>query len=579
MPTTKLRAHLDGLRARGETAMGLFLTAGFPSPAATLDVLEAADRGGADFVELGMPFSDPVAEGLPIQQASERALRQGATMAGTFETAAAFRKSSDTPLVLMGYANPVFRYGVGDFCADAASSGVDGLILPDLPPEEAHDLEDAAAAHRLSVTHLIAPNTSQERVRLVDARSTGFVYAVSVTGLTGSGLGAQDATDAYLERARAVVEQPLLVGFGISTHADAARLTTAHRRVHRRERADPPGRAALGRPGPHRFPTPPGHRGLGSDVERQRPRRPMNKLLLIPASLLALGLGRLRDRRGRAAPSARRDRRDRRRDRQRDLGRARRRRDPRRARAPDRDAPEQPGRLPAPPAGADRAGLPVAQDGPEHHLRRRRRRAGRDRRLYPLARRRQQPRRRPLGRRSAAVNLRPDLWADDQLVTIATAATDSALAVQFLERGPELRERYEDLARVRTGNEIYARLRQTDLEDELLREHGFRVGIQHDYVPVQDTSATAAGLEGEFVRYRRVLVDTWRDFFVFYADGVETLPSEAELDAVTNDLLETFARGVLDSSYVQLDDQRPETTDAADGRRPAGPGDSAGSGT
>ena len=204
--------------------MGLFLTSGFPGPGATLDVLRAVD-GHADFVELGMPFSDPVAEGLPIQMASERALRQGATMAGTFETAAAFRATSDTPLVLMGYANPVMRYGVSDFCADAASSGVDGLILPDLPPEEAEELEVAAAQHDLSVTHLIAPNTSDDRVRLVDDRSTGFVYAVSVTGLTGSGLGAEDATDAYLARARSLVEQPLLVGFGISTGADAARLT------------------------------------------------------------------------------------------------------------------------------------------------------------------------------------------------------------------------------------------------------------------------------------------------------------------------------------------------------------------
>ncbi len=204
--------------------MGLFLTAGFPSPTATLDVLQAVDEAGADFIELGMPFSDPVAEGLPIQQASERALAQGATMAGTFETAAAFRRASDTPLVLMGYANPVFRYGVSDFCADAASSGVDGLILPDLPPEESEELEAAAAAHSLSVTHLIAPNTADDRVRLVDTRSTGFVYAVSVTGLTGSGLGAADATDAYLARARSLVEQPLLVGFGISTHSDAARL-------------------------------------------------------------------------------------------------------------------------------------------------------------------------------------------------------------------------------------------------------------------------------------------------------------------------------------------------------------------
>ena len=222
---TQLRAHLDGLRQRGETAMGLFLTAGFPSPDATLPVLQAVDAAGADFIELGMPFSDPVAEGLPIQQASERALAQGATMGHTFETAAAFRQTSDTPLLLMGYANPVMRYGVGDFCADAASSGVDGLILPDVPPEEAAEVEEAAARHGLSITHLIAPNTSDDRVRLVDARSTGFVYAVSVTGLTGSGLGDTDATDAYLARARDLVEQPLLVGFGISTHADAERLT------------------------------------------------------------------------------------------------------------------------------------------------------------------------------------------------------------------------------------------------------------------------------------------------------------------------------------------------------------------
>ena len=222
---TRLRAHLDGLRQRGETAMGLFLTSGFPAPDATLPILRAVDQAGADFIELGMPFSDPVAEGLPIQQASERALAQGATMAGTFETAAAFRRQSETPLLLMGYANPVMRYGVSDFCADAGSSGVDGLILPDVPPEEAEELEEAAARHNLSITHLVAPNTSDARVRLVDDRSTGFVYAVSVTGLTGSGLGAADATNAYLRRVRQLVEQPLLVGFGIRTGADAARLT------------------------------------------------------------------------------------------------------------------------------------------------------------------------------------------------------------------------------------------------------------------------------------------------------------------------------------------------------------------
>ena len=221
---TRLHAHLDRLRARGETALGLFLTSGFPAPGATLPILLAVARH-ADFVELGMPFSDPVAEGLPIQQASERALRQGATVEATLETAARFRAATDTPLVLMGYANPVVRWGVAAFCADAAAAGVDGLILPDLPPEESEALEAAAAQHGLAVTHLVAPNTPDDRVRLVDQRSTGFVYAVSVTGLTGSGLADAGATRRYLTRARALVERnPLLVGFGIATEADAARL-------------------------------------------------------------------------------------------------------------------------------------------------------------------------------------------------------------------------------------------------------------------------------------------------------------------------------------------------------------------
>ena len=162
---------------------------------------------------------------------------------------------------------------------------------------------------------------------------------------------------------------------------------------------------------------------------------------------------------------------------------------------------------------------------------------------------------------AAAVNLRPDLWADGQLVTIATAASDSALAAQILERGPQLRRAYGELARERTAGEMFARLRQTDLEDRLLAEHGFTVGIQHDFVPVQDTTVTVAGRTGEFVRFRRVLSDTWRDFFVFAQDGVEQLPPKAELDRLTDALLEEFARGSEDSSYVQTDDQRPTTSD------------------
>ncbi|MCS4198010.1 tryptophan synthase subunit alpha [Salinibacter ruber] len=209
-----------------EKAMGLFLTDGFPNPDTTVPLLHAIDRGGADFIELGMPFSDPLAEGRPIQRASARALSHGVTLPDTLRTVEAFREDSDTPLLLMGYVNPVFKYGVDAFCRDAAEAGVDGLILPDLPPQESDALCDAAAAHGLELVFLIAPNTSDERIRVVDERATGFVYAVSVTGLTGSDLAETPSVDEYLMHARDFVAQnPLLVGFGIKTHDDAMELS------------------------------------------------------------------------------------------------------------------------------------------------------------------------------------------------------------------------------------------------------------------------------------------------------------------------------------------------------------------
>jgi tryptophan synthase alpha chain len=223
---SRLDDTFDQLRARGENAMGLFLTDGFPTPDATVPLLHALDRGGVDFIELGMPFSDPLAEGRPIQRASARALDHGVTMGDTFRRAETFRNESDTPLLLMGYVNPVLRYGVEAFCRDAAAAGVDGLILPDLPPEESAKLTEAAAGHDLDLVFLIAPNSSDDRIRAVDERATGFVYAVSVTGLTGSDLDGAPTVDEYLKRARSLVQQnPLLVGFGIKSHEDAMRLS------------------------------------------------------------------------------------------------------------------------------------------------------------------------------------------------------------------------------------------------------------------------------------------------------------------------------------------------------------------
>jgi tryptophan synthase alpha chain len=223
---SRLDDTFDALRAQGEKAMGLFLTDGFPEPDATVPILHALDRGGVDFIELGMPFSDPLAEGRPIQKASAQALSHGVTLTDTFHTVEDYRSGSETPLLLMGYVNPVLAYGIEDFCRDAASAGVDGLILPDLPPEESEHLSEAAEAQNLDLVFLIAPNTSDQRIAAVDRRATGFVYAVSVTGLTGSDLADAPTVDEYLQHARTLVSQnPLLVGFGIKTHEDALQLS------------------------------------------------------------------------------------------------------------------------------------------------------------------------------------------------------------------------------------------------------------------------------------------------------------------------------------------------------------------
>ncbi len=224
---SRLSVQLDSLKQSGEKAMGIFLTSGFPTPGDTTVLLNAIDLGGADFIELGMPHSDPLAEGLPIQHSSTTALRSGATMNTTFKAVTEFRQHSDTPLLLMGYINPILRYGVATFCEHAASCGVDGLIIPDLPPQEASLLREHAQIHDLNLVFLVAPNTSTERMKEIDLISDGFVYCVSITGLTGSGIdGQQSAINSYLKHARQVItHNHLMVGFGIQSSKDAQRLS------------------------------------------------------------------------------------------------------------------------------------------------------------------------------------------------------------------------------------------------------------------------------------------------------------------------------------------------------------------
>jgi tryptophan synthase alpha chain len=193
-----------------------YLTAGWPTAAETVDLLSALERGGADAVELGLPFSDPLADGPVIQGTSQAALAAGITQAGVLELAAAFRARSDLPLIVMGYVNPILAFGPERFFAEAARAGVDGIIVPDLPPEEADAFHGEAVRAGLSCIFLAAPTSSDERLRRIDALSTDYNYCVSVTGVTGSREALPAALSAYLDRAARVMTKPFVVGFGIS---------------------------------------------------------------------------------------------------------------------------------------------------------------------------------------------------------------------------------------------------------------------------------------------------------------------------------------------------------------------------
>jgi len=219
----RISRRFAALRAEGRGGLVAFVTAGDPDGETTAALLAGLPVAGADVIELGMPFSDPVADGPTIQAASVRALEAGASMRRTLELVRAFRADdSDTPIVLMGYFNPVYRYGVEAFSADAAAAGVDGLIIVDLPPEEEDELRGPAAAAGLDLIRLIAPTTSDERLPYLLEGASGFVYYVSITGVTGSGAASGGSVTAAVERLRRFTDLPVAVGFGIKTPAQAA---------------------------------------------------------------------------------------------------------------------------------------------------------------------------------------------------------------------------------------------------------------------------------------------------------------------------------------------------------------------
>jgi tryptophan synthase alpha chain len=220
---TRIDRRFAELKTEGRAALVTFLTAGDPDPETSLALVQALPAAGADVIELGMPFTDPMADGPAIQMSSQRALKAGQTLKKTLELVRAFRGSDDaTPLVLMGYYNPIYVYGVDRFLRDAKSAGVDGLIIVDLPPEEDEELCLPALKAGLNFIRLATPTTDDKRLPAVLANTSGFVYYVSITGITGAATPDAGKVAAAVARIKRHTKLPVAVGFGVRTAEQAA---------------------------------------------------------------------------------------------------------------------------------------------------------------------------------------------------------------------------------------------------------------------------------------------------------------------------------------------------------------------
>ena len=230
----RIEKRFAKLRADKRAGLVAYFSAGDPDPATSYQILKGMPAAGADLIELGMPFTDPMADGPSVQLAGQRALKAGITVDATFDMVRRYRKETadnDTPILLMGYYNLVYQRGAERFCKEAAVAGVDGFILVDLPPEEADELKPHAVANGLDTVLLTAPTTDDKRLPAVLRYSSGFVYFVSVLGVTGTKSATEDAVRGHVERIKRHTRLPVGVGFGIKTpeqaaavarHADAA---------------------------------------------------------------------------------------------------------------------------------------------------------------------------------------------------------------------------------------------------------------------------------------------------------------------------------------------------------------------
>jgi tryptophan synthase alpha chain len=223
----RIKDTFQRLAAQKEKALVGFVTAGDPDPGTSKKIVSAMCRSGLDILELGVPFSDPTADGPVIQRSSERALKKGTTLSTVLDMTADLRKETDVPVILFSYYNPIFSYGVESFYSAAVDAGADGVLVVDLPPEESDELTACWTGKGFSLIRLVAPTTPPERVAVITAAASGFVYLVSMTGVTGSAGLQTDPIADLCARVKKTTTLPVCVGFGISTVDDVARVSRA----------------------------------------------------------------------------------------------------------------------------------------------------------------------------------------------------------------------------------------------------------------------------------------------------------------------------------------------------------------
>jgi len=253
MKPTRIQQLFERTRKAGRAALIAYVTAGDPSPEQTPEIVASLERGGVDLIELGVPFSDPIADGPVIQRAAARALKAGTTVPKVLDMARAIRKTSEMPILLFTYLNPVLRYGLDKLARDAKAAGIDGCLLTDVSVEEAEPYVAAMRAAELDTVFLAAPTSTERRLKLVAQYSTGFVYLVSRTGVTGEQVALSDSLAPLIDKMRAATKLPLAAGFGISTPDQAgavAKMTdgvVVGSAIVRQVEKDPAGLEALAR--------------------------------------------------------------------------------------------------------------------------------------------------------------------------------------------------------------------------------------------------------------------------------------------------------------------------------------------